>query len=204
MEHAGFWRRFCATVVDLAFLGLLLCISTALFCLITGHSLDLAKGYILYAFNNVTLLAGYIEGFFYALFYAVFDSSVILTHYLDELSLHIPEDPTPSVLHLTGQVVLAHGLFAIYNSLFEASRLQASPGKCILQLRVIHHNGKPLTFWQALGRNCLKIPATLVLGLGHLFIAFSKTKQAAYDHAAGAFVICRPGLTQSNSYPSWQ
>jgi uncharacterized RDD family membrane protein YckC len=204
MEHAGFWRRLCATVVDLAFLALILCISTVIFCLITGHSIDLAKGYIVYGLSNVILLAGYLEGFFYALFYAVFDSSVILTHYLDELSLNLPADATPSLFHLTGQVVLVHSLFAIYNSLFEASYLQASPGKRVLQLRVIHHDGKPLTFWQALGRNLLKIPATLVLGLGHLFIAFSKTKQAAYDHAAGAFVVCKPSVSQSNSYPTWQ
>ena len=204
MEHAGFWRRFCATVLDLAFLALLLCLSTVIFCLITGHSLELAKSYILYGVSNLVLLAGYLEGFFYALFYAIFDSSVILTHYLDELSLSLPTDPTPSLLHLTGQIVVAHTLFALYSSFFEASSLQASPGKRVLQLRVIHHDGKPLTFWQALGRNILKIPATLVLGLGHLFIAFSKTKQAAYDHAAGAFVVCKPGLTQSNRYPTWQ
>ena len=204
MEHAGFWRRLCATLLDIGFLAILVCASTFIFCLTMGHSLDVAKGYIGYSIDNVIHFAGYIEGFFYALFYAAFDSSVILTHYLDELSLALPEDPTPSLLQLAGQLVVAHILFALYSTLFEASSLRATPGKRLLGLRVIHVDGKKLSYLQSMGRNLLKIPATLFLGVGHIFIAFSKTKQAVYDHAAGAFIVVNAGKTSENSYPTWQ
>jgi uncharacterized RDD family membrane protein YckC len=204
MEHAGFWRRLCATVLDITFLALIACISTVIFCLATGHSIDVAKGYIGYGIDNVTLLFGYIEGFCYALFYAIFDNSVVLTHYLDELTLTLPEDPTPSLLHLAGQMLVAHLLLGVYGTLFEASHLRSTPGKRLLGLRVMRFDGKKLSVFQALGRNLLKIPASFFFCLGHVFIAFSKTKQAAYDHAAGAFIIVKPGQTSENSYPAWQ
>jgi uncharacterized RDD family membrane protein YckC len=70
-----------------------------------------------------------------------------------------------------------------------SSKMQATPGKAILGLKIINKHGEKLSFWHAFGRNLAYIPSALLLGIGYLMIAWTKKKQGLHDKIANTYVV---------------
>lgn len=74
-------------------------------------------------------------------------------------------------------------------------RWQATPGKMAVSARIVDAaSGQPARPLQLLGRCCAYLISMLPLGLGVLWIAFDRRKQAWHDKLAGTLVI-REGHT---------
>jgi len=79
-------------------------------------------------------------------------------------------------------------IYWLYFAGFEAAR-GATPGKKTLGLRVTDLEGAPISFGRATARYFMKIPATLLLGIGLLMIAFTKRRQGLHDVVARTLVV---------------
>lgn len=77
----------------------------------------------------------------------------------------------------------------LYFSVFESSRLQATPGKLALGIRVTDLEGNRIGFGRATGRFFSKIVSGLILDIGYIMAAFTSRKQALHDMMAGTLVI---------------
>lgn len=77
----------------------------------------------------------------------------------------------------------------LYVALFESSKLQATPGKLALGLRVTDLEGRRIGFWRATGRNLGKIVSALILFVGFMMAGWTKRKQALHDMMAGCLVV---------------
>lgn len=77
---------------------------------------------------------------------------------------------------------------------FESSPWQATPGKKLLRLQVTTLQGGRVSFWRALGRQAGKVVSKFLFGLGYLFAAFTRRKQALHDMFASTLVVRRPTL----------
>ena len=82
-------------------------------------------------------------------------------------------------------------LWLIYSTVFEASRWQGTVGKRLLRICVCDQGGNRLTLGRSVRRNLAKLLSYLSLGLGFLWAAFSKNKQAWHDRIANSFVVHR-------------
>jgi uncharacterized RDD family membrane protein YckC len=80
----------------------------------------------------------------------------------------------------------------VYYVLFESSKLQATPGKLALRLRVTDLNGQRVTIGRAAARNVVRI-AGLIFGLipiiCYLAIAWTQRKQGLHDLMASTLVL---------------
>lgn len=76
-----------------------------------------------------------------------------------------------------------------YGCVMDASRFQGTLGKRLLGIRVVDESGAHLSFRKACHRNVAKTLSALPLGLGFLWAAWSKTKQAWHDTIAGCYVV---------------
>ncbi|MCL2144776.1 MAG: RDD family protein [Endomicrobia bacterium] len=79
--------------------------------------------------------------------------------------------------------------YFLYFVIFESSKLQATPGKLILNVKVVNSQGQRISFFQALGRNFIKLFLTPFLSVVNAILVFNKTRQNLYDFAAKTFVI---------------
>ena len=100
------------------------------------------------------------------------------------------DDPEAEPL-LSALNFLAEAIALLYWSIFEASALQATPGKLAVGIRVTDLAGGRLGFGRALLRNVLKILSFLLLLIGYLMAAFTARKQALHDLLAGTLVVKR-------------
>lgn len=100
------------------------------------------------------------------------------------------DDPEAEPL-LSALNFLAEAIALLYWSIFEASALQATPGKLAVGIRVTDLAGGRLGFGRALLRNVLKILSFLLLLIGYLMAAFTARKQALHDLIAGTLVVKR-------------
>jgi uncharacterized RDD family membrane protein YckC len=93
---------------------------------------------------------------------------------------------TLAIAVLAGFVVL-YGYFAVFEILWQGQ----TPGKRIIGLRVIGADGRPLTAYQALLRNLLRLVDQLpgLYGIGIVSVLFSSRNQRLGDLAAGTVVI---------------
>ncbi len=80
----------------------------------------------------------------------------------------------------------------LYQALFECLPTRGSIGKIICRLVVVKPDGKRLTFWNALGRNLMKILSAMVCYLGFLSALWDSQSRTWHDMAANAYVIRRP------------
>ncbi len=92
---------------------------------------------------------------------------------------------------------LPYGLFSslviifigwLYFSLLESSRLQATFGKFLFSIAVTDEDWARISFVQASERYASKAISALLVGVGFLFPAFTKEKQALHDLIAGTLV----------------
>jgi len=95
-------------------------------------------------------------------------------------------------------------LFAfLYYSLFEGSRLQATPGKLIIGLCVTDLYYGRIFFGQAAGRTIGKFLSGLILGIGYILIGFTKNKQGLHDLLAHTYVIKSPNKEKKGRRIAW-
>jgi len=92
-------------------------------------------------------------------------------------------------------IVVIFLIFAGYFILFEWFWNGQTPGKRLLKLRVIREDGRPITFWEALARNLLRIfdavPGFIipVYSVGLITIFASRRDQRIGDIFAGTVVV---------------
>jgi uncharacterized RDD family membrane protein YckC len=95
-------------------------------------------------------------------------------------------------------------IYWLYFAGFEAAR-GATPGKKTVGLRVTDLEGAPISFGRATARYFMKIPGTLLVGIGLLMIAFTKRRQGLHDLVARTLVIeadPQPqGAAESSAFP---
>lgn len=77
----------------------------------------------------------------------------------------------------------------LYYSLFESSSWQATPGKRLLGLKVTDVNGVHINFKRASARFFGRLLSSAILGLGFLFVVWTKHKQALHDLLANTLVL---------------
>jgi uncharacterized RDD family membrane protein YckC len=82
-------------------------------------------------------------------------------------------------------------LWVIYCSLFEASPLQATPGKYLQGLHVVNWDGSPISVRQAWVRNVSKFISIAAVLIGFVWGAFDKHGQTWHDKIANTYVVRR-------------
>jgi uncharacterized RDD family membrane protein YckC len=92
-------------------------------------------------------------------------------------------------------IIVVFLIFAGYFVVFEWLWNGHTPGKRLLKLRVIREDGRPVTFWEALARNLLRIFDTFpgfvvpVYSIGLITVFMSRRDQRIGDLFAGTVVI---------------
>jgi uncharacterized RDD family membrane protein YckC len=83
---------------------------------------------------------------------------------------------------------LAFIIWILYCAFAESSSLQGTLGKKLLGIKVVDREGQRLGFGRAIARNLAKIISFIPLGLGFLWVAFSKEKKGWHDMIAKTYV----------------
>ncbi len=93
-------------------------------------------------------------------------------------------------------IIIVFALFAGYFIIFEWLWNGQTPGKRLMKLRVIREDGRPITLWEAIARNLLRIfdsfPSIIVVpfySIGLISIFASSRDQRIGDLFAGTVVI---------------
>lgn len=77
----------------------------------------------------------------------------------------------------------------LYSIICEASPMQASLGKKLVNIRVADATGKRLSLSQSIVRNLLKLLSFFSLGIGYIICLFNKQNQCLHDYLAKSIVI---------------
>jgi uncharacterized RDD family membrane protein YckC len=77
----------------------------------------------------------------------------------------------------------------LYYAGFESSESMATPGKILLNIKVVDLNGNRISFGRATARHFGKILSALILYIGFIMAGFTKRKQALHDIIAKCLVI---------------
>lgn len=77
----------------------------------------------------------------------------------------------------------------LYRALFECSKLQGTPGKAIVGIKVVNNNFKRISLLKALLRNLVKIVSSTVFYIGYLVAIGNEKCVTWHDSAADTFVI---------------
>jgi uncharacterized RDD family membrane protein YckC len=101
------------------------------------------------------------------------------------VSLTSMPQPSPLVF------ALLISLGCLYNTAFEASAWQGTPGKRILRLYVTDLNGKRIGIGRALLRNLARQISGFFF-IGYIIAGFTERRQALHDILAGCLVLRRP------------
>ena len=108
------------------------------------------------------------------------------------IGLMIEESPKWAIAIL---IIVIFLIFAGYFAFFEWLWNGQTPGKKLLKLRVIREDGRPITLWEALARNLLRIfdaiPGLVVpiYSIGLITVFLSRRDQRIGDIFAGTVVI---------------
>ncbi|MFN2390393.1 MAG: RDD family protein, partial [Pyrinomonadaceae bacterium] len=92
-------------------------------------------------------------------------------------------------------IIVLFLIFAVYFIFFEWLWNGQTPGKRLLKLRVIREDGRPVTLWEAIARNLLRIfdavPGFIlpVYSVGLITIFMSRRDQRIGDMFAGTVVV---------------
>ena len=115
---------------------------------------------------------------------------------LQEIFFHnfqVPSDPwmptINEIIHESWLGIATAFISFFYFASFESSRLQATPGKLVIGIRVTDTLGQRLSFWMAAGRYVSKYVSQLTLGIGYIMAAFTPKAQALHDELADTLVI---------------
>lgn len=75
-----------------------------------------------------------------------------------------------------------------YFVLFPITRLQATPGKAILKMKITNRQFEKITFWQSFGRYFASVLSHMILFIGYFMIGFTPKKRALHDFLANTLV----------------
>lgn len=78
---------------------------------------------------------------------------------------------------------------AVATAFFESSKMQATPGKLLLKMKVTDVNGNRCGFFRALARRLAFAFSELSFGIGFLMMLWTKRKQCSHDLFANCFVV---------------
>lgn len=98
-------------------------------------------------------------------------------------------------------LLLAALLSLAWFTAFEASRWRATPGKRLLDLRVVDAGGMRIGPLRALARQLAGALSWLTLNIGHLLALAPPRRQALHDRIAGAYVV--QGADAGERLPAW-
>jgi uncharacterized RDD family membrane protein YckC len=93
-------------------------------------------------------------------------------------------------------------LAILYTPFFESSELQATPGKALLDMRIVSTSGERITFKKAIIRYFVRIVSGLILCFGFLMMLFTEKKQTLHDLAAETLVV-RGEVKNVNYFQAW-
>jgi len=113
------------------------------------------------------------------------------------ISIYSPEFWEKYLGWIIGISLVLYSLISYgYYIIMELNMNGMTPGKKILKLRTIRNNGQPLTLKHSAIRNLFRLFIDM-LGVGPVFIFFSKEHKRIGDYAASTMVI----VEESNSQP---
>ncbi len=169
--YAGFWRRKAAYGIDS-----LLVIGLTILAAMVLHNPAQAQA-------NPTL-----DGLAHAGF--ISPESVSLLSMLPTSTADGAPISLPSAELILLVIALAMVISAIYNIVFVATRLQATPGKYWLGMRVVRTGGGQVGILRSIARHAATgITMGLLSGLGYLTMAFHKEKASLHDLICGTRVV---------------
>lgn len=99
---------------------------------------------------------------------------------IDAFVIIIPAWAASMIIPYFGGLLVA----LLYEPFFEASRVQATPGKRAMGIIVTDMRGKRITLKAAMIRYAMKIVSSLLMFLGHFMALFTEKKQALHDLVA--------------------
>lgn len=128
-----------------------------------------------------------------AIFYFFLDFDLILdTYFANKSSLDARIDFLRQRNYIRN---LSLFCYIAYCTIMECSSHQGTFGKQLFRIQVVNRDGQQLSFSESLKRNFSKLVSTFILGLGFIWILFSKKKQGWHDLIADTFVIDKPRYT---------
>lgn len=98
-----------------------------------------------------------------------------------------PSDTSAAILQL-----LFQGLFLVVNAaycIFFVGKYGATPGKLLLNLRIVDSSGAKISYGRATGRYFAEILSGLICYIGYIMAAFDPEKQALHDRICNTRVI---------------
>jgi uncharacterized RDD family membrane protein YckC len=102
-------------------------------------------------------------------------------------SLGLAARPWVLAVLVIGGFVIYYGYFAVFETLWNGQ----TPGKRMIGLRVIHASGRPISGWEAILRNVVRLvdqmPAIYAIGIVSVFV--TERSQRLGDLAAGTVVV---------------
>ena len=117
----------------------------------------------------------------------IMDTVIIVVIVIFVEAVYRQTTPAPEKLYPLGLVILPF----LYFTFFEAYNNGQTLGKRLFKIRVVKFNGKPITIWQSLIRNILRIideiPGFYLVGF--LIVVFTDYNQRLRDLAADTAVI---------------
>ena len=123
--------------------------------------------------------------------FIIFGSVKIFKNY----DLDVPDyqiETMPSFVAVGGMLLYLFGLPLIgllYRTIFECSKIQGTPGKMLVKIKVVNGEGNRISFIRSLGRNLSKIISSLILFVGYFFPIWTKHKQALHDLMSDTYVV---------------
>ncbi len=93
------------------------------------------------------------------------------------------------IMGLVGPYYLFSTIITILYFTYFHGSIGQTPGKMMCGLKVVRVNGEPLGYGRAFLRWAGYLPSSLIFGLGFLWIAWDRNKQAWHDKIAGTRVI---------------
>lgn len=207
LRYAGFWRRFCAFIIDYVLVSVFVFPFVAMIGLSAPDNIVVSVPFGLFTTENV------IESATAEQKNADGSTTIIETKLIEVVTLgqwrylyHEKTERSGGESKTTRQLLdpnthlhmkrttsddLIYIVLMIYWMLMESSRWQASIGKLAVGLRVVDEKGQRLTFVRALGRNLLKILSCATLMIGFMMAGWTQKKQALHDKIADCVVTIR-------------
>ncbi len=113
---------------------------------------------------------------------------------------------TPYVEEHFIEIVLLYSFLKLlvlvpYFALLESSRLQATFGKQLLEIKVVDLFGNRISLVRATGKFFARILSGQVLLIGYLMAIFTKRKQTLHDFLAGTLVVMKEGVVLVKTSP---
>ncbi len=109
-----------------------------------------------------------------------------------------PQVMTTVLFYLIGFPLLT----LLYQTIFESSFLQGTPGKIIVKIFVINYKGGQASFWRCLLRNISRLFSSFLM-IGYLMVLFTKKKQALHDILSCTYVIQGIYAPRTNQAPEY-